>query len=65
MHDPEIINYMVLNYMEMSSSDQVSIHKNWCLTLKVFIFSDGYIGLGDENVYISHTHWLYCSASFV
>ena len=48
----------------MSSSDQIPIHKNLCLTLKVLRFSDGYIGLGNENVYIKHTHWLYCSGSF-
>ena len=35
MYGPEINNYMVLKYMEMSSSDQIPIHKNWCLTLKV------------------------------
>ena len=50
--------------MGLSSSDQIPIHKNLCLRLKVLRFSDGYIGLGNENVYISHTHWLYCSASF-
>ena len=64
MYGPEIINYMVLKYMGMSSSDQIPIHENWCLTLKVLRFSNGYIGLGNENVYISHTCWLYCSASF-
>ena len=64
MYGPEIINYMVLKYMGMSSSDQISIQENWCLTLKVLRFCDDFIGLGNENVYISHTHWLYCSASF-
>ena len=43
MYDPEIINYMVLKYMEMSSSDWIPIHKNWCLSLRVVRFSDGYI----------------------
>ena len=46
---------MVLKYMGMSSSDQIPIHENWCLTLKLFRFSNGYIGLGNENVYINHT----------
>ena len=55
---------MVLKYMEMSSSDQIPIHENLCLRLKVLGFSDGYIGLGNENVYISHTRGLYSSASF-
>ena len=59
MNGPGIINYMVLKYMGLSSSDQIPVHQNWCLTLKVFRFSDGYIWLGNENVYISHTHWLY------
>ena len=63
MYGPEIINYMVLKYVGMSSSDQIPIHKNLCLTLKVLI-STGYIGLGNENVYISYTLWLDCSASF-
>ena len=55
MYGPEIINYMVLKYMGMSSSDQIPIQENWCLTLRVLRFFDGYIGLGNENVYISHT----------
>ena len=47
----------------MSSSDQIPIHKNLCLlTLNVLRFSDRFIRLGNENVYINHTHWLYCSA---
>ena len=52
----------------MGSSDQIPVHGNCCLTLKVVRFSDGYIRLGNENVYINHifvTCWLYCSASFV
>ena len=65
MYGPEIINYMVLKYMGMSSSDQIPVHENWGLTLKVLRFSNGYIGLGNENVYINHTCWLYCSASFL
>ena len=64
MHGPEIITSMVLKYMGMSSSDQIPIHENWCLTLKVFTFSDGCLGLGNENVYINHSCWSYCSASF-
>ena len=56
MYGPEIINYMVLKYMGMSSSDQIPVHENLCLTLKIFRFSDGYIGIGNENVYFSHTH---------
>ena len=66
MYGPEIINYMVLKYMGISSSDQIPIHENLCLTLNVFRLSDSYIGLCNENVYISlsHTHWLYCSAYF-
>ena len=32
---PEMINCMVLKYMEMSSSDQIPVHKNWCLSLNV------------------------------
>ena len=58
MYGAEIINYMVLKDMGMSSSDQIPIHKNWLLTLKVAL------GLGNENVYINHTLWLYCSAFF-
>ena len=46
---------MVLKCIGMSSSDQIPIHKNWCLILKVFRFSDGYLGLDNENVYSSHT----------
>ena len=64
MYSPKIINYMVLKDMGMSSSDQIPIYENWCLSLNVVDFSNGYIGLGNENVYISHTHWLDCSASF-
>ena len=58
MYGPKIINYMVLKYMEMSSDDQIPIHENWCLSLRVLRFSDGYSGLGNENVYSSHTFWL-------
>ena len=57
MYGPEIINYMVLKYKEMSSSDRISIHENWCLSLMVVRFSDGYLGLGNENVYSNHTSW--------
>ena len=57
MCGPEIINYMVLKYGEMSSSDWIPIHKNWCLSLKVVRFSDGYLQLSNENVYINHTFW--------
>ena len=64
MCGPEMINYMVLKYMEMSSSGQIPIHKNWCLSLWVVRLSEGYLWLGNENVYINHTHWLYCSAFF-
>ena len=60
MYGPEIINHMVLKYMGTRASDQIPVHENLCLTLKVFRFSDGCIGLGNENVYIIHTHWLYC-----
>ena len=38
MYGPEIAIYMVLQYIGMSSSDQIPIHKNWCLTLKVSDF---------------------------
>ena len=38
MYGPEIINYMVLKYMEMSSSDQIPVHENWCLLLMVLDF---------------------------
>ena len=38
MYGPEIINYMVLKYMGMSSSDQIPIHENWCLSLNVVDF---------------------------
>ena len=62
MHGPEIAINMVLKYMGMSSSDQIPIHENWCLSLRVVRFSEGYLWLGNENVYINHTHWLYCSA---
>ena len=55
MYDPEMINYMVLKYKEMSSSDRIPIHKNWCLSLRVVRFSKGYLWLGNENVYINHT----------
>ena len=65
MYGPEIAIYMVLKYMEMSSSDQIPVHKNWCLLLRVLRFPNGYLGLGNENVYSNHTCWLYCSASFV
>ena len=57
MYGPEIINYMFLKYMGLSSGDQIPVHKNWCLNLKVFRFSAGYIGLGNENVYSSLTFW--------
>ena len=55
MYGPEIVNCMVLKYMGMSSSDQIPIHENWCVSLKVFRFSGGYLGLDNENVYISYT----------
>ena len=57
MHGPEIINYMVLKYREMSSSDQIPVHENWCLSLRVVRFSVGYLRLGNENVYSNHTSW--------
>ena len=46
MYGPEIINYMVLKYVGMSSSDQIPIHEKLCLRPKVPRFSNGYIGLG-------------------
>ena len=58
MYGPEIINYMVLKYMEISSSDWIPIHENWYLSLRVIRFSDCYIGLGNENVYSNHTFWV-------
>ena len=51
----EIIICMVLKYMGLSSSDQIPVHENWCLTLKVSDFSNGYLGIYNENVYINHT----------
>ena len=48
---------MVLKHMEMSSSDWIPIHENWRLSLRVIRFSDGYLGLGNENVYCNHTFW--------
>ena len=57
MYGPEIINYMVLKYKEMSSSDQSPIHKNWCLSLRVVRFSNGYLGIGNGNVYSNHASW--------
>ena len=41
--------------MEMSSSDWIPIHENQCLSLRVLRFSNGYLGLGNENVYSNHT----------
>ena len=38
MYGPEIINYIVLKYMGLSSGDQIPVHENWCLTLKVSDF---------------------------
>ena len=35
MYGPGIINHVVLKYMGMSSSDQIPVHENWLLTLKV------------------------------
>ena len=58
MYSPEIIIYMVLKYMEMSSSDWIPIHKNGCLSLRIVRFSKGYLWLGNENVYINHTFWV-------
>ena len=55
MYGPEIIIYMVLKYMEMSSSDWILIHKNCCFSLRVVRFSKGYLQLGNENAYINHT----------
>ena len=43
MYGPEIIIYMVLKYMEMSSSDQIPIHENWDLSSMVVRFSKGYL----------------------
>ena len=54
-YGPEIINYMVLKYMGMSSSDQIPFHKKLCMRLKVLGFFNDYIRLGNENVYINHT----------
>ena len=39
---------MVLKYMGMSSSDQIPVHENWCLTLNILRFSNGCIRLGNE-----------------
>ena len=62
MYGPEIIIYMVLKYMEMSSSDWIPVHENCHLSLRVVRFSKGYLWLGNENVYINCTFWLNCSA---
>ena len=65
MYGPEIIIYMVLKYMEMSSSDWIPIHENWCLlTLSVVRFSEGYLWLGNINVYINHTFWFILLSCF-
>ena len=45
MYGPEIIIYMVLKYMEMSSSDQIPIHKNCCLSMRVVRFTESIHGL--------------------
>ena len=50
----------------MSSSDQIPIHENWCLSVRVVRFSVGYLGLGNENVYSSHSFLIYfAQLSFV
>ena len=54
MYGPEIAIYMVPKYMGMSSSDWIPIHENQCLSLRVLRFSDDYLGLSNENVYINH-----------
>ena len=54
-YGPQIINYMVLKHKEMSSGDWIPIHENWCLLLMVVRFSEGYLHLDNENVYINHT----------
>ena len=38
MYGPEIAIYMVLKYKGMSSSDQIPIHENWCLSLNIVDF---------------------------
>ena len=50
-----MISCMVLKYMEMSSGDQFSIHKNRCLLLKALGFPMAILGLDNENVYSIHT----------
>ena len=39
----------------MSSSDQIPVHKNWCLSLNIVDFLMATLGLNNENVYISYT----------
>ena len=41
--------------MGMSSSDQIPIHENWCLSLKVLDIFNGYLGVINENVHSNHT----------
>ena len=50
-----MINCMVLKFMEMSSGDWFSVHKNRCLLLRGLDFFAGYLGLANENVYSIHT----------
>ena len=46
---------MVLKYMEMSSSDHIPIHENWCLSLNMLDFPMAILGLNNENMHSSHT----------
>ena len=46
---------MVLKYMEMSSGDWFSIHQEQVFVIKGIRFSNGYLGLDNENVYSNHT----------
>ena len=65
MYGPQIITDMVLKYKEMSSSDQIPIHENGSLSLKVVRFSNGYISWVMKMCTVITPFGSFCSASFV
>ena len=63
MYSPEIIIYMVLKYVEMSSSGQISVHENCCWSMRVVRFTEGIHGLVMKMYTLITPFGLFCSAS--
>ena len=63
MYSPEIIIYMVLKYMEMSSSGQIPVHENCCWSMREVRFTEGIHSLVMKMCTLITPFGLFCSAS--